>query len=366
MDIEKSRDYKTIVQNMADIVMLLDGKGKIKRVNAAATHFLRYQEKELLGKPIEHLIYEDREQTLKKLLLSEKSLHNYEATFIDKDGRKIALVINVSIVSNQGDKEIILTGRDMKEISSLIQELKDSYRELEKTQEQLIRSEKLASAGRMAASVAHEIRNPLNVILMSAQLLNKKFKENLSQREYMNFMNLIIKNIERLNYLIEEFVSSARPPQLKMKLSNIGKILQEVISSTSKKCQDQRIKVMKNIEPHLPQIRVDREHIYQAFLNMALNGIEAMPGGGTLSISAESNEKFIKVGFADTGCGIPKDDMIRLFDPFFTSKKGGMGLGLFVCYGIISSHQGTIEVESKKGKTIFMVQLPFRGGRSNK
>ncbi len=359
MDIEKFRDYEAIIQNVADVAILLDGNGRIERVNPAATHLLRYQEKELLGKKIEDFISEDPKQKLKNCFSRKKPLYNYEVTFIAKNGKKITLTINASLDPKK--KDIILSGRNMEKMSGLIRDLKNSYRELEATQEQLIRSEKLASAGRMAASVAHEIRNPLNVISIAAQQLSKKFKESSSQKPYMN---LIIKNIERLNYLIEEFVSSARPPQLKMRLSNIGEILHEVVPATSEKCQSKKIKIIENIKPRLPMLRVDRERIYQAFFNMTLNGIEAMPHGGTLTISAESNAKFIKARFTDTGEGIPKDDMIRLFDPFFTSKKEGMGLGLFVCYGIISSHQGTIEVESEKSRTVFTVQLPLIGGGS--
>jgi len=356
MDIEKFRDYETIFQNMADVVMLLDGNGIIKRVNPAATHLLIYKEKELLGKKIEDFIYEDPEQKLKNCFSRKKSLCNYEVTFLNRDGKKVALTINISIVGDKENKKIIISGRNMEKVKTLIRDLENSYRELEATQEQLIRSEKLASAGRMAASVAHEIRNPLNVISISTQQLNKKFKESPFTEPYVS---LITKNIERLNHLIEEFVNCARPPQLKMKLSNIRKILDEVISAIAEKCKKSKIRIIKNIEPRLPRIKLDRERIYQAFFNIALNGIQSMSHRGTLTIEVGSDEKSMKIKFIDTGKGIPKEDMIKLFDPFFTTKSEGMGLGLAVCYAIISSHQGRIDVESEKGETAFTVELPF-------
>ena len=355
MDIEKFRDYETIFQNMADVVMLLDANGRIKRINSATTHLLKYQEKELLGKKINDFIDEDPEQKLKNCFSQKNLSHSYyEVIFIGKDGKKITLAINASLDPEK--KEIIISGRNMEKVRTLIRDLENSYRELEATQEQLIRSEKLASAGRMAASVAHEIRNPLNVISISTQQLNKKFKESPFTEPYVS---LITKNIERLNHLIEEFVNCARPPQLKMKLSNIRKILDEVISAITEKCKKSKIRIIKNIEPRLPRIKLDRERIYQAFFNIALNGIQSMSHRGTLTIEVGSDEKSMKIKFIDTGKGIPKEDMIKLFDPFFTTKSEGMGLGLAVCYAIISSHQGRIDVESEKGETAFTVELPF-------
>ena len=244
-----------------------------------------------------------------------------------------------------------------------VAELEKAYPELETSKDELVRSEKLAYTGRIAASIAHEIRNPLTNLAMSARQLKKVLKpENPKARH----IEIIDNNTKRINYLITELLNCARPPKLNIRFHDIHKILKNVLETTKPKIRLQRIKVVKEFTSKPSIIKIDKEQMERAFLNLVINAIEAIPKKGSLAIFTEHNEDFFVVRIQDTGKGISEKDVIRIFDPFFSSKREGVGLGLTVCYGIIVSHGGTIEVESKwkKGST-FTVSLPITLNKSN-
>ena len=232
-----------------------------------------------------------------------------------------------------------------------------SYLKLRDSKDESIRSEKLAFTGRIAASIAHEIRNPLTNVSISIQQLKKAFKP---KDPGFKHVEIIIRNTERINYLITELLNCARPPKLKMRPYDIHKLLKDILESSKNEIESQRIKVVKEFTSKPSTINMDREHMERAFLNIVINAIEAMPKGGKLTIATEYDEDFFVVKIQDTGKGIPEEDIIKIFDPFFSSKFSGIGLGLTVCYGIIVSHGGIIEVESKPNEgSLFTVVLPI-------
>ena len=237
------------------------------------------------------------------------------------------------------------------------EELKKAYADLQDSKDALVRSEKLAYTGRIAASIAHEIRNPLTNVTMSAHQFKKAIKSDDPRTKHIE---IIEKNTERINYLITELLNCARPPKLNLRFFDIHKVIRNVLESTKTKIRPQRIKVKKKFTLRQFKIMIDKEQMERAFLNIILNAIEAMPKKGKLTILTEVNKNLLVVKIQDTGKGIHDKDIIRIFDPFFSSKPEGVGLGLTLCYGIIVSHGGTIEVESKPRKgTIFTVSLPI-------
>jgi signal transduction histidine kinase len=191
---------------------------------------------------------------------------------------------------------------------------------------------------------------------MSIQQLKKVINpEDLKNKH----IEIIERNAERVNYLITELIDCARPPKLELKPYDIHRLIDSVLGSTQHKIISQRISVIKGFTSESSIITMDKEHIERVFLNIILNAIDAMPEGGELTIVTETDENFFVVKIQDTGEGIPEEDIIRIFDPFFSTKTKGVGLGLTVCYGIVISHGGTIEVESKpKEGSIFTVSLP--------
>lgn len=233
-----------------------------------------------------------------------------------------------------------------------------SYGEFGDRKEELVRSERLAFTGRIAAGIAHEIRNPLGNVTMSVQQLKNAFTED---SPWAKHIEVIIRNTERINFLITELINSARPPKLNIQPHDINGILESTLDSIKTKLTSQQIEVHKQYCPGFPVIHVDKEQISRAFSNVMLNALESMPDGGSLTIVTEIEGDFFTVKIRDTGEGIPEEDIIRIFDPFFSTKTSGVGLGLSICYGIIVSHGGTIAVESKEGTgTVFTVSLPVK------
>lgn len=261
-------------------------------------------------------------------------------------------------------KAVIRKVLEIREIISekdlLIDDLKRSTQELEQKRDELIRAEKLSFAGRMAASVAHEIRNPLNIIGMSIEQLHSELKKKDPRREYTK---IITENIERVDELIKGFTDIARPPKLKLRMGNINDTINEVAKLMEPRFKDGKVKVIKELESALPKIKIDKESITKAFSNMLINACEALPKtGGKLWVTTKKDSNYIEIKFRNRGKPIPKENLIKIFDPFFSGKRGGIGLGLSIVYSIVVSHGGSIDVESnRKTGTVFIIRFPLQG-----
>lgn len=250
--------------------------------------------------------------------------------------------------------------REIKQESgNLFTELDDAYKLLRKAQEELIIKEKLSVAGGLAAGVAHEIRNSLNIIGISVQYLHDKFNLEDERRE---FTKAIMKKVEKINSVTTDLINFARPQNLRFKKNNIHKILDRTISLVKFKCTVQKVSVVREYATLLPLIEADSELMEQVALNLIDNALWAVPERGKLIIATRilPENNFIEIKFADAGCGISKKDISHIFDPFFSRRENGTGLGLSIVHRIVEEHKGSIEVESelKKGTT-FKIKLPI-------
>lgn len=236
--------------------------------------------------------------------------------------------------------------------------LREVEGELRKSRDELIQSEKLSFAGRMAASVAHEIRNPLNIISMAVQQLHDELGKRDSRKAYTES---IIKNIDRVSNLVTEFVNAARPPRLKIRPEDINKILEDILKLIQPKIQEHKAELIKELGSNLPTVRVDEEHITQAFMNILTNACDALSRrNGRIWVTSKRDNDHILITIRNTGKPIQQRDMIKIFDPFFSKKRTGTSLGLSIAYGVIGSHRGTISVESNKEiGTAFRIKLPL-------
>ena len=224
--------------------------------------------------------------------------------------------------------------------------------------EELVRSERLAFTGRIAASIAHEIRNPLGNVSMSVQQLKEAFTED---SPWAKHIEVIMRNTDRINFLITELLNCARPPALNIRAHDMREILESALDSLKTKVSSQRVRVIKRFDGNVSAVNVDREQIERVFLNVMMNAVESMPFGGKMTVFADNDGSLFHVKIQDTGGGIPEEDIIRIFDPFFSTKASGVGLGLSTSYGIVVSHDGTIAVESKGNRgTIFTISLPIK------
>lgn len=237
------------------------------------------------------------------------------------------------------------------------EELRESYVELRESKDELVRSEKLAFTGRIAANIAHELRNPLTNVAISVEQLKKTIKPKDPIGEDLD---IIERNTERANHLITELLNCARPPKLNIRFNDANRVLKNALESARTKIRSQKIHVVKKFASRKPaKIKMDKEQMERTFSNLITNAVEAMRKRGKLTIITELNKDFFAVKIQDNGRGIPAKDIIRIYDPFFSTKSSGVGLGLTLCYGIIVGHGGTIGVESKPRKgTVFTVSLP--------
>ncbi|MBI5418271.1 GAF domain-containing protein [Candidatus Poribacteria bacterium] len=244
------------------------------------------------------------------------------------------------------------------ELKSFNQQLEDRVRiateNLKKAQDRLIQSEKLATLGKLSASIAHEIRNPLTSIKILIHSLKEK-NENPITRE--NDIKVIENEIERMNRIINKFLEFARPKEPEFSSCDINQILEETIKLISCEAKEKNICLVVDL-PHIPFIYADKEQMKQVFLNLILNSFQAMPDKGVLTISSEASDKNIIISIADTGCGIQEKNLSKIFEPFFTTRQDGIGLGLSVVQRIIDSHNGKIEVKPVYPKgTMFIIKL---------
>ncbi len=230
--------------------------------------------------------------------------------------------------------------------------------DLRKTEAQLIRSEKLAALGQLAAGIAHEIRNPLTSInILIHSLIQKSPSENPQRQDLM----VIEEEIHRINEIVDQFLRFAKPAPPFLEKTDPLSIFEEILQLLRPQIEKQKITIHKEFQP-LPMVLMDGEQIKQAMLNLLLNAIQAMPQGGPLILSGRNSEEgqWIELAIKDSGVGISEEDLKRLFEPFFTTKEGGIGLGLSITHRIIDQHQGKIEVASKPGEgTVFTVWLPI-------
>ncbi len=255
------------------------------------------------------------------------------------------------------------------ELEKTARGLEESYRKLQgqadliiSIEEQLRRAERLSALGELAAVLAHEIRNPLGSIKGTAEILKDDFLP--GDRKY-EFLEILVKETDRLNRVVEDFLHLARPIQVERETCDIMAQLGDVVTLVTPEAAARGVRLLLT-PARVALVRGDPEKLRQAFLNLVLNGIQAAPRGGALTITAErrpdsdGTPPVIEITFADTGDGMEPDVMARIFEPFFTTKAGGTGLGLAITQRIVESHGGKIDVESAKGKgTTFRVKLPL-------
>ena len=223
------------------------------------------------------------------------------------------------------------------------------------------RGERLAAVGNMAAAVAHELRNPLNAVSMGIQRLRVEFEPS-PREEYLRMVNLVQSEVRRLNAIVEEFLSLARPLELKREAIRSAALLDEVLRLVESEARGAGIAIERAIPDDLPVIHADSDRLKQVLLNLLLNAIQAMPSGGTLGIGAAVSGRTLAVTVTDTGSGIAPDLLPRVFEPYVTTKAKGLGLGLAIARRIVEAHGGALEAESEPGRrTHFRFTLPLDG-----
>jgi two-component system NtrC family sensor kinase len=310
------------------------------------------------------ILFHFLERPVKELVLGTKRIsggdldHFIDVTTNDEMGH-LAASFNQMTLDLQNARKQIQEG-----IRNLEHKVEERTRELKTTQSQLLQSEKLAAVGALAATVAHEINNPLTGVYTYIRLMERKIEQGQYGSEdiakYKGYLDTMRREVERTTAIVQNLLDFTRPKDPVRKPMDLVKVMEESLALISNKLSLTNIEVVKLLNP-LPEIQADPAHMKQVFLNLLINACEAMEEGGTLTIRSDNHPEAntVTMSVRDTGSGIEEKDLARIFDPFFSTKKKGTGLGLSVVNGIVTRHNGKVEIDSAPGKgTDFRVTLP--------
>ncbi len=357
--------------NIAGVIIIaIDEKGLITLINRKGCEVLGYKEEEIIGKDwfdlcVPEKAREKRRDTFRKVMAGEeKEAEDYENVIITKSGEeRIIAWHNTTLHDEKG--QIIGTLSSGEDITKR-----------KETEVELIRAEKLTSLGQLAASVAHEVNNPLAGILVYTTLLLKKYRDKKLQTPETESQLLKMKReLERTSGIIRNLLDFSRQSDADMRPIEVNKVVEAALLLVKHQISLEHIKLELQLGQDLPLVLAGFDQIQQVLINLLLNAIQAMPEGGQLSVTTspandikigEAIKNTVRIDVTDTGIGIPKENLGKLFTPFFTTKeKGkGVGLGLPVVHGIIERHKGKIEVVSEVNKgTTFTIYLEAMDGQ---
>jgi signal transduction histidine kinase len=277
---------------------------------------------------------------LQQSLQFHRDVNDWEVMLTTKSGERKSCILSISI-------------EDEGNIQGIIHDITN----LKKAEKATLQAEKLAAAGRLVRTLAHEVRNPLNNITLSVEQMQQDIKDETS----LLYLNIIHRNGRRINDLISELLNTSRPSEIEMQEYTLQNILDEVIASAIDRLTLKRIKLQVSYPDETQRIMADKEKLVIALLNIVINAIEAMEErAGQLSITLHHLDHHVVLTISDNGCGISEENISRLFEPYFTQKRNGVGLGLAFTLNILQAHKTTIDVSSAEGKgTTFTITFPL-------
>ena len=341
---EKEKKYRSLFERSIDPIFLANIDFKILDVNESFSQFFGYSGKQSLSLSLSQIFADEKDyEFLRSELNDDDQVKDFEVVLMNQRGEKKICMINCVFIPDQTSDFCCYQG--------IIYDL--TLRK--KAEKDMLVAERLSMTGKLARTIAHEVRNPLtNLNLALEHLRDEMPKDNEAVQLYSE---IIERNAKRIDTLITEMLNSSKPKDLNLELADVTDILNDTILLATDSINLHQIKLEKNYAKSLPRILVDREKLKIAFLNIIVNAVDAMERGkGELRVDVQLNLSTIIVRISDNGKGIPDEDLDKLFDPFFTEKQGGTGLGLTSTKNILSSHNATVEVEStvKKG-TSFII-----------
>ncbi|MGK2864651.1 MAG: ATP-binding protein [Chitinophagaceae bacterium] len=340
----RENKYRSLFENSKDAVFITDSNLVLTEVNHAASLLFLSDEKKMVNRPLLDFIKDNPQKIILSQLLSNKDNINDLAVEIENsNGELRSCLLSLSFIEDKGEH---LTHGILHDITNI-----------KKVELANLQAQKLAANERLMRTLAHEIRNPLNNILLSVDHFTLPYDESIESQK--NLVAIMQRNGIRINHIITELLNLSKPLDLPFQKHTMQEILDESITLTQDRINLQKVIVRKNY-PEFPfEISANKSKLVIAFTNILINAIEAMETGkGELSVSLTRSPNNYIVSIRDNGKGIPSEYMHKLFEPFFTMKKNGTGLGLPASYSIIQSHKGDIRVESQFGKgTEFIISL---------
>jgi two-component system sensor histidine kinase HydH len=342
----RMRSYtENVVESIADGLITIDRQGRVVTVNRRALTLFGGSRESLEGQPLADILGGAGEG-IPFIDPGPAPVPEREIE-IRRGTAAIPLSIRVAPLTDEEGRDmgVVLLLRDLREIRTL--------------QEKVARGERLASLGRLAAGMAHEIRNPLSAIRGFAQYFRKRFS---GQAEEEGYADVMVREVDRMNRVITDLLDFAGPKPLHREPCPLGEIVTHALHLLGPDITARAVRVERDEEPDLPPVPVDRDQMTQVILNLLLNALESMQTGGTIRIGLKrcGPPPAVEIRIADTGIGIAAEDLPQVFEPFFSRKRKGSGLGLAIVHQIVEAHRGNIDVASRPGEgTSFRIRLPL-------
>jgi two-component system sensor histidine kinase HydH len=348
--LKQTQDYtRQVVANMANGLLSIDSNGRVVSYNQLALDFLDIDESKIHGLNLSKMIDFDQ-SGIQETLINSSSVMDREIYYKKQSGEVLPLALSVSPIPDNHGKftGAVIVLRDLREIKRLENKIK--------------RAEKMAAIGKIAAGIAHEIRNPLSSIRGFAKFLQHSLNERPKEREYAE---VIVIEMDRINKVITDLLTFASPLTPDLAPCNINQLLEHVALLVKPDVQSREIEIRMNILSQIANIWLDESHMTNAVLNLLLNAIDAVERGGTIEVGAniDTAEKILNIWVEDDGKGISTELKEKIFDPYFTKREKGTGLGLPIVNKIVENHQGKVSVDSpppgKSRGSRFIISIPI-------
>lgn len=347
------------LEKMLDAVFLVSNEGLIANANEAACGMLGYRKEKLLKLEFKEICSSPSLESL----ASSIPLKEQELSLISGLGGKINVSANITSGFSRED-EVLITARDNGLLKGILERFPLYKNICNKEELPVSRGEVVCGSaegkadfvGRIAAGIAHEVKNPLGNVQLAVESLRKSAEEGSVPRRHFD---LILRNTEKINHLIIGLLDCARPVKPDVKPCDIHQIIEDVIYTERERARKKKIKTRTKFCRGPSVLSVDGKQLERVFTNLVLNAFDAVEEGGRVTVETLRENGYFRIKFKDNGCGIEKSGIDKLFDPFYSSKPGGIGLGLSLCCGVISNHRGDLIAESEPGKgAVFTVSLP--------
>jgi len=338
------RKYRSIFEKSKDVVFVTDYALNFKDVNEAIFHLLGYTKDEVLNMNLTDLLEQlPNTKLLVQSVEQRNEINDWEVLMNTKDDEKKYCILSLTI-------------EDSDKADGYVQGIIHDITNLKKVEKATLQGEKLAAAGRLVRTIAHEVRNPLNNITLSVEQMQQDIKDDGMQL----YMDIIKRNGKRINDLISELLNTSRPSDNRLEKLTLQNVLDDVIAASIDRLTLKRIKLQVSYPNLGLEILADHEKLKLALLNIVINAVEAMEEEkGLLSIALQQTNNTVTLVISDNGSGITEENIARLFEPYFTQKRNGVGLGLTFTLNILQAHKANIEVTSKIGSgTSFNITFP--------
>jgi two-component system, sporulation sensor kinase E len=340
---ESEEKFRTFMETASDLMFITDAAGLFTYVNEAMLHVLGYSKEEMLSMPFAEILDRDNLEyaKMKRRQFVEWGEDIHQLVWETKTRKKIFGEMKASgIYDGEGH----------------FQGIRGVFRDVTE-RKKVEESQRLAELGKLASDMAHEVNNQVAIIASRASIALMRNPEN---KDIEKDLKIIADQCDEVKDIVKRLLLFSKPSKGDLKIVDILEPLNLVVNLVEDQFLKHNVNIVKKTKSPLPPVRMDEKQIQEVFMNLLRNAFEAMPDGGTISITATQTDDTVQIDVTDTGTGISKSDLSRIFDPFFTTKENGTGLGLSVCYGIIQAHKGNLKYSSKPGEgTTASVVLPM-------